>query len=323
MREADPLARRLLFVVGKGGVGRTTIAVATALLAARRGARVLAVETDGAAALGRALVVLRSQHHPPPGIERVRHLVIEGQAALEEYLGLIIPIRRVLRAVFESGVYGAFVTAAPGLRELMTVGKIWYEVEGRAGEAEAPDFVVVDAPATGHGLQLLRMPQSAAEAFGVGLVRREAQRIVNLLRDDSRTAVLAVTTAEEMPVSETIEMLATLKRLQMPTPTVVLNQVHRSPCSEAELGVVERAAQVASGASRMLLQTAAELARTEARWAASGEHQAERLQEHVRGAIIRLPYLFSEEFGPIEQLKLTGALGDVLCPPPADVARPL
>ncbi len=310
MTVGDPLAGRLIFVVGKGGVGRTTVAIATALLAARRGRQVLAVETEGAGALGTGLAALRSLHHPPDGIERVRHLVIEGQAALEEYLGLIIPIRRVLRTVFESGVYQAFVTAAPGLRELMTVGKIWYEASGREGEPGAPDVVVVDAPATGHGLQLLRMPQSAAEAFGVGLVRREALRIVGLLRDPLRTAILAVTTPEEMPVSETIEMLDTVERLHLPAPTVVVNQVHRAPCSEAEGALVERAAGVAGVGP--LVTTVARLARNEARWAEAGARQICRLEQRAGRALVRLPYLFSEEFGPPEELRLTDALGSAL-----------
>ena len=310
MTASDPLAGRLIFVVGKGGVGRTTVAIATALLAARRGRQVLAVETEGAGALGSGLAALRSLHHVPGELERVRHLAIEGQAALEEYLGLIIPIRRVLRAVFASGVYQAFVTAAPGLRELMTVGKIWYEASGREGEPGAPDVVVVDAPATGHGLQLLRMPQSAAEAFGAGLVRREAQRIVDLLRDPLRTAILVVTTAEEMPVSETIEMLDTLERLHLPTPTVVVNQVHRAPISEAECALVERAAGVAAGG--LLLTTAARLARNEARWAEAGEHQMRRLAQRAGPALVRLPYLFSEEFGSPEELRLTAVLGTAL-----------
>ena len=92
-------------------------------------------------------------------------------------------MKRVLSTVFTSRIYQYFVAAAPGLKELMTVGKIWYEADAsRSDGARRWDVVVVDAPATGHGLQYLRMPQAARDTFGAGLVQREARRVVELLQ---------------------------------------------------------------------------------------------------------------------------------------------
>ncbi len=169
--------RSLLFIVGKGGVGKSTVATALALAAVRRKKRVLLVGLDFDDRARSIAGLRQAEGRDPvealPGFFRQN---VEGKAALEEYLHLIIPVRRVLKAVFDSKVYQYFVAAAPGLKELMTIGKIWYEVDrGRW------DLVIVDSPATGHALQYLRMPKTASEAFTTGLVHREAKRVWSLL----------------------------------------------------------------------------------------------------------------------------------------------
>src|SRR5690242_19107475 len=113
------LERRLHFVVGKGGVGKTTVAGALAVTLARRGRRTLAIDMEPG---GRFAALLG-----PNAAEGPRVLYVDGRVALEEYLNLIIPVKRLLATVFASKVYQYFVAAAPGLKELMTVGKIWYE----------------------------------------------------------------------------------------------------------------------------------------------------------------------------------------------------
>src|SRR5213594_1154720 len=218
---ASSVDRRLHFVVGKGGVGKTTVAAALALALVRRGRRTLAVEMDAG---GRLAALLTGA--PELG-KRLQVLAVDGRAALEEYLGLIIPVKRLLATVFSSRIYQYFVAAAPGLKELMTVGKIWYETTRLEGGRPAWDAVVVDAPATGHSLQYLRMPQAARDTFGAGLVQREAAKVVELLRDARTTAVHLVTLAEEMRVAETLETHAQLKDpLEMPVGSVIVNRVH-------------------------------------------------------------------------------------------------
>src|SRR5438876_1151261 len=202
---ASLVERRLHFVVGKGGVGKTTVAAALALTLARRGRRTLAVEMEP----GRRLAGLLGREADP----RLSVLHVDGRAALEEYLNLVIPVKRLLATVFASKIYQYFVAAAPGLKELMTVGKIWYEATRSEGGGPAWDAIVVDAPATGHSLQYLRMPQAARETFGAGLVQREASKITELLRDRRATAVHLVTLAEEMPVIEALEVVVTLREL--------------------------------------------------------------------------------------------------------------
>ena len=249
---APLLERRLHFVVGKGGVGKTTVAAALALALARRGQRTLAVEMDTGARLPALL-----GGADVPGL---RTLSIDGRAALEEYLGLIIPVKRLLATIFSSKVYQYFVAAAPGLKELMTVGKIWYEATRQEGARPAWDAIVVDAPATGHSLQYLRMPQAARETFGVGLVQREATRITELLRDARTTAVHLVTLAEEMPVAETLESRQQLRALGLPLGHVIVNRLHRRHFDPRLLERLRTAAETAQASDRSLLGCIAERA---------------------------------------------------------------
>ena len=299
------LQRRLHFVVGKGGVGKTTIAAALALLLVRRGRRTLAVEMD---AVGRLPTLLggRGVGYVPTQVAPGLHVLgLDGRAALEEYLGLIIPVKRLLATVFASKLYQYFVAAAPGLKELMTVGKIWYEATREEAGRPCWDAIVVDAPATGHSLQYLRMPQAAREAFGAGLVQREATKITGLLRDRQTTAVHIVTLAEETPVTETLETRTQLvEALGPPLGFVIANRVHRRRFSPA---VLERlhAPTASPAAERALLACVADRATEESGWASINEAHLGRLRAGIGDApLVELPFLFVEEFDRscVEQL---------------------
>lgn len=304
------LARRLLFTVGKGGVGRTTVTLALALEAARRGKRVLVVELEGARGLEHALAGLRRATEPAPGLDLISYLAVDGRAALEEYLAMIIPVRRLLRTIFDSAIYQYFVAAAPGLKELMTVGKIWYEADrSESGADDAPDIVLVDAPATGHSLQYLRMPAAALEAFPVGLVNREAERVLGLLRDPTATAVVVVSTAEEMPANETLEIFSGLEEIGLLIAALVVNQVHRAPCDPEVLDRLDCAlSEEDEGGDALLFAEAVRRAEEEAGWAGLNARQVERLRDATGVPTTVFPYLFREEFGADEVSALAAIL---------------
>jgi anion-transporting ArsA/GET3 family ATPase len=305
------IQRKLHFVLGKGGVGKTTMAAALAGVFARRGRRTLAVEMDAAGRLPIMLGASGPVSQPEVVGRNLSVLSLDGRTALEEYLGLIIPVKRVLTTVFSSRIYQYFVAAAPGLKELMTVGKIWYEATREEGGRPVWDAIVVDAPATGHSLQYLRMPQAAREAFGVGLVQREATKITEVLRDRRTTVVHLVTLAEEMPVSETLETRAQLVgTLGLPLGYVVVNRVHRR---RFEGPVLERLRGAASaGAEGALLACVAERAAEESGWADINALYLGRLRREIQDVpVVELPFLFVEEFDRrcVEQLAQVLAAG--------------
>lgn len=304
------LDRRLHFVVGKGGVGKTTVAAALATLLVRRGRRTLAVELDTAGRLAGLLGGRGTGYAPTEAVPGLSVLAVDGKAALEEYLGLIIPVKRLLATVFASHVYQYFVAAAPGLKELMTIGKIWYEATRTAEGRPAWDAIVVDAPATGHSLQYLRMPQAARDTFGAGLVQREAAKIVDLLSDARTTAVHLVTLAEEMPVAETLETHAQLVgALRLPLGHVIVNRLHRRHFDEAWLARLRAAAAAAPAEERALLACVAERAAEESGWADINAANLARLRAALRDMeLVELPFLFVEEFGAAEVRALSREL---------------
>jgi anion-transporting ArsA/GET3 family ATPase len=275
---------------------------------------VLLCEVDGSARaaelLGAAAAPLGTAVATPAGPSL---MAIEGSAALAEYLAMIIPVKRLLQAVLGSLIYQYFVAAAPGLKELMTIGKIWYEAERETGRrgARAWDCVVVDAPATGHGLQYLRMPAAARDAFQMGLVHREAQRLLDLLTDPARTAINLVTTAEEMPVNETIAMFHALRdELEMPTGLLFVNRLHGSGLVAADADRLARAAADGERRWAPLLAAVAARARQEIGWASLNRRYRARLAAEVDLPAVELPFLFGPAFGRAELQILADRLSE-------------
>lgn len=233
---------RLHVVTGKGGVGKSTVAAAIAIAAARRGARTLAIEQPERAGLCRIFGV----SPPGPGGEarvapNLDVTYFDGSAALSEYLTRIVRLRPLIGAVLAHPLYRAFVHAAPGVQELMAIGKVRDELRRRRQGRPHWDVVVLDAGASGHSLQLLRMPAAAAGAFAGGLVHREAERIDALLRDPATCAVHVVATPEEMPLREAEQVITTVRdELAMPLGTLFVNQCRPSapPGIEAALATL-------------------------------------------------------------------------------------
>ena len=206
MNPPSLLDRRLVVVTGKGGVGKSTVSAALALLASRAGKRVLVCEVGGQERVAPLLgapptgAVTREAR---PGLFTVS--VVPG-AAMREYGVMVLRFRTLYDVVFENRLMRYFLGAVPGLAELVTIGKILHEV--KVVEAGRPrwDLVVLDAPATGHAVQLLRVPSALMDTVPAGPLRHDAEWMRAILEDPARTALALVTLPEEMPVNEAIEL---------------------------------------------------------------------------------------------------------------------
>src|SRR5947209_3652461 len=203
-RMPDLLDRRLVFATGKGGVGKSTVATALGLLAARGGRRTIVAELSGQERVQRAFdrdVEPFAEAELAPGLFTIS---IDPQHAMAEYLHLRVGALGGVLA--SSRLFGAFAMATPGMRELLSIGKVWElaQFERRSRGCDPYDLVIVDAPATGHGVGILRTPRTFAEIARVGPIARQGATIASTIADPQFTAIVAVTTAEEMPVNETL-----------------------------------------------------------------------------------------------------------------------
>jgi len=240
-----PITKRLIIVAGKGGVGRSTITAALALGAIRRGLQTIVAETAGRADVARmlggsatdALVEVELE----PGLH---HVSIERQAALEEYLRYEVPGLIGAATLARSTAFQAFVDAAPGMSDLLTIGKVWELIQRprHKRHARGYDVVILDAPASGQLVGLLAAPRTFAAIARVGPVARQAGTIEHTLRDPQTVGVIAVATPEQMAVSETLALQASLtERFGIELDAVVANRVLPSRFTSDDVLALARA----------------------------------------------------------------------------------
>lgn len=201
------LDRRLLFVTGKGGVGKTTVAAALGLLAVARGKRALVCESEPRGALSAAYECGPTRFEPLAVSPRLYAMSMDTEASLREYLKLNLRLPAVGRIGPVAHAFDFVATAAPGVREILTVGKLCYEVRERHY-----DVVVVDAATTGHIVGELAAPVGINELVRVGAVRSQTDWMLEILEDPAQTGVCIVTTPEETPVNEALELAGRLER---------------------------------------------------------------------------------------------------------------
>jgi anion-transporting ArsA/GET3 family ATPase len=290
------LDRRLVFLLGKGGVGRSTLAAALGLLAARRGARAVIVEVTSRGDIPRMF-----GRDAPPGVETELRdglwtLTVDPRAALEEYLRDQLPGRMLGELIGSSGAFGYVAAATPGLRELLTIGKVWELAQDqRRPEGALPyDVVVVDAPATGHGLALLEAPRTFAAAAQVGPIARQGALIAQTLRDRGQTALAAVATPDRAAVDELLDLL---RELPDGLDAVLANAVMAQRFSGGDEAALESA--LARGGPAEPLR----IALAEAAQARQQRVQLGRLERPIV-----LPLLLEPEIGPPQLGELADAL---------------
>ena len=198
-------SRKLLFVTGNGGVGKTTIAAGLARALADEGKSVLLIALDKRSEVGEAFGLTKLSFEPTKVDEHLSVMALDTEAALQEYLKINLRIPIVAKLGVLANALDFLANAAPGVRELLTIGKLCYEVREKHY-----DVIVADAPATGHIVGYLAAPEAINSFVRVGLIRNQTDWMVEILHDPTQTGVVAVTTPEEMPILETKQLLSTL-----------------------------------------------------------------------------------------------------------------
>jgi len=196
------LDRRLLFVSGKGGVGKSAVTASLAIVAARRGKRVLVIdmiESTGLAAHFGVAALGYDRRHVRPGVEAI---AVARDRALDEYLRIQLRVPRAAPTRYLTRALNVLVETAPGVREIVSIGKPVYELW--KGDH---DLIVVDSPPLGQLMSYLGAPQTISDLVPAGVVRNQAAQLAAALSDVTATGLLLVTTAEELPVAETTETL--------------------------------------------------------------------------------------------------------------------
>ena len=287
------LDKRLVVVTGKGGVGRTTVAAALGLVAARSGKRVMVAEVAEQERMSRAFRREGVGYSETELAENFWAMSVDPTRALDEYLSQQVG-GTLGNLLFHNRIFEYFVAAAPGVRELTTIGKVWElaQLERRDRKTSPYDLVILDAPASGHGLATLQAPRTFGAIANVGPIRRRADMIDAFLRDPKRTGVVSVALAQEMPVNETIEFREKLEdEMGMKTDAVIVNALLPERFSAGE---AERIEAVNGEHGSPEVASALRAALSEHRRAKGQRAQLRRLKQSV-GDVITLPYLWEPE----------------------------
>ncbi len=308
----------VLIVAGKGGVGKTTVSAALARAASRAGLSVLVIELEGKSGIATAFgrperfgyeEELLSAGEAAEGRGDVRARTITPDDALVEYLAEH-GLGRISKRLAASGALDVVATAAPGIRDILVLGKV-KQLE-RSGDA---DLIVLDAPAAGHTLTFLSSAHGLLDAIRVGPIRVQAGDVVELLTDPARCRVLLVTLPEETPVNEVVETAFKLEdRVGISLGPVVVNCVypHLEHLDEDPAGLLG-AAGLGTGEAEVL-RAAARFRQSRQRLQ---EEEMTRLADALPLPQIRLPQMFTTYIGPAETGQLAAALTEGVAALPA------
>jgi anion-transporting ArsA/GET3 family ATPase len=304
----DLLDKRLAFVTGKGGVGKTTVAYALGLAAAAAGKSAIvceiAAQERGSRMFGRDPVGFNEVEMS----EGLWAISIDPDDAIREYLEVQLPVRAMGQLLHRSRLFSYLAAATPGLAEMVTVGKVWELALNQRKSPDAPrtyDLVIVDAPATGHGVGFLQTPGNFAELAKVGPLAHQAGRIEATLADREQTGVVIVTTPEEMAVNESAGLEAALTEAgDFAVDRIYANAVYPRRFTADELAALKEAAPRAAGEAAPAIEAAiGEMSR-----ALAQEEQLESLRERTRAPVSELPFLFAERIGAAELADLAEAM---------------
>jgi anion-transporting ArsA/GET3 family ATPase len=290
------LDKRLVFVTGKGGVGKTTVAIALGLKAAAAGKRTIVCEVAAQENASRIFGHTEVGFHETAMEDNLWAISIDPDEAMREYVLLQLKVRAMRDLLFRSRIFTYLAAATPGLKELVTIGKIWElaQLDRKVKRGRKYDLVIVDAPATGHGVGFLQTPRTFASIARVGPIHSQAQRLDAFITDQKETGTAIVALPEEMPINESAALEKDLrKEIGIAVDRVYLNGLYPERFSKQE---AERLAGLADGENG-IVRAAARAAISEHDRARSQRAQLARLRRRVEAPVKTLPFLFEPELG--------------------------
>lgn len=299
--------KRLVFVTGKGGVGKSTVAMALAVAATRQGRRAIVAEVSSQEQASQIYDRDETGHNEVELDENLFSISIDPDRMTHEYLTDQIPVPGVGEMLHRSKIFSYLAAATPGLSELVTIGKVWELAQSprRDPENRTYDTVVVDAPATGHGVGFLQTPANFAEIARAGPIHNQAKVLARFLADPEKTGVAIVARPEEMAINETISLERRLAdEVGIETDLILMNGMYPRSLSDEETSKLEAVPAGAPDPIRIAVDAALSMERRAADHAA----QRQRLAGDAKARIHDLPFFFDPDPGPATIAELAEAL---------------
>lgn len=299
------LDRRLILVVGKGGVGRSTVAAAIAGRCAVQGKNTLLYETSANDRFGDYFGKPPVGAAPAQLAPNLWAVNATPASALAEYGLMILRWKSVYEMVFENRVSKAFLRAIPGLDDYALLGKAWFHTTEEKRGKPVWDTVVFDMPASGHSVSMLRVPWVIVDTVPEGPLTRDASTVKALLCDPARTSAVLVTLAEEMPVNEAIELEAKLTALGIVPQQLLVNQVFprhfapNTPVTRVLDALIADQANLATPLAQITAHAQLSRARREL-----NERYLAELRKRAKTKVDELPMLFAHTLGPADVRQL-------------------
>jgi anion-transporting ArsA/GET3 family ATPase len=302
------LDKRLVIVTGKGGVGKTTVSVALGMRAAAEGKKTIVCEVSSQENASRMFDHTTIGFHEVELEENLWSISIDPDESMREYVLLQLKVRAMRDMLFRSRIFNYLAAATPGLKELVTIGKIWElaQLDRKVKSGNKYDLVIMDAPATGHGIGFLQTPRTFANIARVGPIHSQAQTLDRFITDHDLTGVAIVALPEEMPVNESAALEHDLtEEVGVAVDRVYLNGLYPERFTKAEAERLGDLAEGEDGAPR----AAARAALSEHGRARSQRAQLSRLRRRVEAPVKTLPFLFEPDLGPEAARRLSKRLG--------------
>jgi anion-transporting ArsA/GET3 family ATPase len=304
---SDLLDKRLVFVTGKGGVGKSTVSIALGLAAAAQGRRTIVCEVASQENASRVFKKGEVGFNEVEVADNLWAISIDPDESLREYLLLQLKIRAMRDLLVRSRIFNYLAAATPGLKELLTIGKVWElaQTDRRVKKARSYDLVIVDAPATGHGIGFLQTPRTFAGVARVGPMHSQAKELDRFITDHDLTGVAIVSIPEEMPVNESAFLEEQLAgEIGIAVDHVYMNAMYPERFGRDEAAKLERVLEITEGPSHAAIRAAL----SQFRRTRTQREQLKRLKDRVSAPVKTLPFIFQPRLDVAALERLAGAL---------------